>query len=87
MRSVEATRDAIARARYELIGDFALPPSSWLCDYYEPLARNIAAFRARYAGDPVAEELAGQSEREIEIVREYSGCYGYAFFVMRVTAR
>jgi SAM-dependent methyltransferase len=83
MREVAARRAAVARCRYQLVGDFCLPPSAWWRDFYEPLDRNIAAFRARHAGDPVAGAIAGQSEREIEMYRLYSSYYGYVFFVMR----
>ena len=83
MRDIAANREAVERAGYEPIGEFPLPPSSWWRDYYEPLLRNIAAFRARHPGDPVADAVAGQSELEIEIYRRHSEHYGYVFFVMR----
>lgn len=83
VRDVAANREAIRRAGYDLVGDFALPPSSWWADYYEPLGRNVAAFRARHAEDREAEAIAEQAEREIEMFRRHSGHYGYFFFVMR----
>ena len=83
VRDVEANREAIRRTGYELVGDFPLPPSSWWDDYYGPLGRNVAAFRARHAGDEQAEATAAQAEREIEIFRRHSDSYGYAFFVLR----
>lgn len=83
MRDVAANREAAVRAGYELIGDFLLPSSAWWTDYYEPLERNIEAFRARHAGEAEAEVIASQIEREIEMFRRYSDWYGYVFFVMR----
>ena len=83
VRDVEANREAIRRAGYDLVGDFLLPPSSWWDDYYGPLGRNVVAFRARHAGDETAGAIASQAEREIETFRRHSDAYGYAFFVLR----
>ncbi len=83
VRDIAANRAAAGRFGYEPVGDFALPSSAWWGDYYEPLERNLTAFRARHTGDEVADVIAGQAEREIETFRRYSDWYGYAFFVMR----
>jgi hypothetical protein len=60
-----------------------MPPSAWWRDYYEPLGRNLGVFKANHQRDQVAEAIAGQSEREIEMFRRYSDHYGSVFFVMR----
>ena len=83
MSDVRAKRAEIDRAGYELLGDFALPDSAWLADYYEPLQRNLIAFRERHTDDRIAEEVAEQTEREIEMFHRYSDYYGYVFYVMR----
>src|SRR5512136_54584 len=75
LRSIEANRAAAERAGYEVVGNFCLPPSAWWRDYYGPLGVNLAAFRTRHAGDPAADAVAGQTEREIEMFRRYSDCY------------
>lgn len=83
VRDLPANRAAFVRAGYELLGDFPLPASSWWREYYDPLARNLVAFRARHAGDEAADAVASRTEREIEMFRRYSDRYGYAFFVAR----
>jgi SAM-dependent methyltransferase len=83
IRDVPAMRGAIGAAGYELVDDFALPSSSWWDDYYVPLERRLTAFRARHDGEPRAEAVASQAEREIDVFRRYSDYYGYVFFVLR----
>jgi hypothetical protein len=83
VRDIDANLAALARCGYESLGHFRLPASAWWRDYYDPLAANVAAFRARHRGDEVAEALAAQTDREIEMFRKYSDCYGYVFFVMQ----
>ena len=85
-----AIRDAstlvrvIAECGYETVDHFALPRSSWWDDYYRPLQQNIAEFRQRHRGEPDAEALADQVQREIDVWHAYSEFYSYEFFVMRL---
>jgi SAM-dependent methyltransferase len=83
VRTVAANREGVERSGYDLVGDFCVPSSSWWRDFYEPLGRNIVAFRSRHSGDGIADGIAAQSEREIDMFRRYSDWYGYVFFVMR----
>ena len=83
MRDEEGLLSAIDVCGYETVGHFMLPRSAWWDDYYKPLERNVAAFRARHRGRPEAQELADQTQREIDVWKSYSDCYGYAFFVAR----
>ena len=83
IRGIAANRAAVARCGYALVGDFCLPSSAWWRNYYDPLLSNIASFKARHAGDPAADAIAGQSEREIGMYRKYADYCGYVFFVMR----
>jgi SAM-dependent methyltransferase len=82
-RDIEENLAALVRCGYDSVGHFRLPSSAWWRDYYDPLARNVGAFRASHRGDEVAEAIAAQTEREIEMFRKYSDCYGYVFFVMQ----
>ena len=83
IRGVTALLNAIDRCGYETVGHFMLPPSAWWEDYYRPLERNVKAFLTRHRGRPEAEELADQCQREIDIWKAYSDCYGYVFVVAR----
>jgi hypothetical protein len=68
---------------YETVGHFPLPPSSWWDDYYRPLEGKLPLFRDRHRGEPDAQGLADQVQREIDVWRRYSAYYCYEFFVMR----
>jgi SAM-dependent methyltransferase len=83
MRDLSANRAAGSRLGYDCVGDFCLPSLAWARNYYEPLSRNLAAFRSRHQGDAAAEAIASQCEREIDMYARYSDWYGYGFFVMR----
>jgi SAM-dependent methyltransferase len=83
IRDVPARLGAIADGGYETVGHFTLPTSSWWDDYYGPLQQNVRAFRERHDGEPDAQELASQVQREIDVWHAYSEFYGYEFFVMR----
>ncbi len=83
VRDEDSNRKAITRAGYTLIGEFRLPVSAWWRNYYGPLEGKLAAYRSRHEGSTVASAIAAAVEREIEMFRRYSDCYGYVFFVMR----
>lgn len=83
MRDVPTLLAVIDGSGYETVEHFALPPSSWWDDYYGPLEQNIAWFRERHEEEPDAQELADQTQREIDVWKRYSEYYGYVFFVMR----
>ena len=83
IRDAPSLLEAIDACGYETVGHFPLPPSAWWDDYYRPLQQNVAAFRRRYRDLSEAQELADQSQREIDVWRAYSGFYSYDFFVLR----
>ena len=67
----------------QTVGHFPLPASAWWDDYYRPLQDNVTAFRKRHHDAPDAQELAEQSQREIDIWHACSEFYGYEFCVLR----
>jgi SAM-dependent methyltransferase len=71
------------RAGYRIVDTFTLPPEAWWDDYYAPIEARLPVFRARNAGDPVAQEIADAEAVEIALFRRYSAYYGYVFYVMR----
>ena len=83
IRDVAGRLATIEASGYDTVGHFPLPPSSWWNDYYRPLEENVSAFRELHRGEEDAQGLADQVEREIDVWRRYSDCYGYEFFVMR----
>jgi cyclopropane fatty-acyl-phospholipid synthase-like methyltransferase len=85
IRDTGSRLTTIASCGYETIGHFPLPTSSWWDDYYAPLTRNLAEFRARHRDEADAQGLADQVQREIDIWHAYSEFYSYEFFVMRAS--
>lgn len=65
------------------IGHFALSPSAWWADYYQPLLAELVNFRAKYAGNNEVLAIAEEAEREIGMHRQYADYYGYVFYVMK----
>jgi len=83
MRSVSENRATIACCGYEPVGDFVLPKSAWLSDYYEPLTRRMEEFERGRADDPAALRFVADQRREIELFHAHGDAYGYVFFAMR----
>ena len=76
-------RERIEAAAYETLASFVLPPSSWWDDYYAPMRGRIAELEARHRGEPIAEEIARESKKEIAMFERFSDTYSYAFFIVR----
>lgn len=83
MTMVEADLSAIRAEGYEPLGHFALPESAWLEDYYGPLEKRLAEFRAANEGHAEAQALVAQTEQEIALYRRFSAWFGYVFYAMR----
>lgn len=83
MTSDEGNLAIIRRSGFEVIEHFTLPDSSWLAEFYVPLETRLRALREKCAGEPDKIGLIEFIQREIDIFREYSGYYGYVFYVMR----
>lgn len=81
MRDDAANRAAFEAAGYELTGAFRLPVDAWWDPYYAPLSERLPSFEAAFAGDDLAGEIARQTRLEIELFREHSDDYGYAFYI------
>ena len=83
MRSVEANLEAAKALGWQPVGNFHLPLTAWLRDYYGPLAKRIPSFRNAHADDEDAQQLADQTEHEMDLTRRYHAYYGYEFFIFR----
>ena len=82
MGDVAAARDLVRRSGYRLLGDFVLPQTAWMADYYEPLRRRLAELAPRYEGDAVACAVLEAHAEEIAVFERYGDWYGYLFLVM-----
>ena len=68
---------------WEVVRSFRLPESAWWDDYYSPMQARMKELKAVHADVPEAQAVYAACETEIEMFRNHSHCYGYAFFVLR----
>lgn len=81
MGTVAANSAAAARAGYEIIGTFTLPPEDWWNEYYTPMRARIADMRETYG--EAAKAVLDQEEAEIALFENNPGQYSYVFYVLR----
>ncbi len=81
MGSVGDNLARAARAGFEVLDWFALPPSAWWDDYYTPLSQRIRELAS--GADPGLAAIIAETEREIDFYRRYHEVYGYVFYLMR----
>ena len=82
MTDEAGVRNAVSAAGFTTIGSFTLSPTSWWNDYYQPMEKRVAEFRARHQAEIIATEIADEAEREIETFRKNQEYYSYGFFVV-----
>lgn len=73
----------LERAGYDLLGYIALPPSSWIETYYEPIEERLSAFLGRHESRPEAKEVAEMHRQEAHLYRQYQEWYSYGFYIAR----
>ncbi len=85
MKDVPANRALVAKSGYELKGDFVLPVSDWLEEYYAPMQKRLIALAEKYKDDPVGQAVMAEIQEEINVCRQFSDFYSYVFLAMRRT--
>ena len=83
IRSVDDNLTAAQALNWQVIGNFHLPVSAWIDDYYRPLKERLPVFREANAVDPDAQEIADMTEYEMSLMERFSEWYGYEFFAFR----
>jgi SAM-dependent methyltransferase len=81
--TVDAKLEVISKLRYEPVGHFVLPASSWTDEYYDPLATRASECARDWKGIPEAESVLQEAYDEVAVFSKHSRYYSYAFFVMR----
>ena len=81
--TVETKLEVIRRTGYEVLGHFVFPESAWTDQYYGPMERRLAKQEIAWSGIPEAEAVLREARNEIDVFRNYSEYYSYAFFIMR----
>ena len=82
MTNVEGVANWVREAGFQLLEHFVLPPEAWWA-YYDPLQARVNALRDKYRSDPDGAMVLVEGQNEIDVYREYSGYFGYAFFVAK----
>jgi hypothetical protein len=79
-----ASNCSMARAAgYEILHHFTIPERDWWTDYYGPLGMKMRALRVKYADNRDAIAFLDEEQKEIDLFREHSSCYGYVFYLLR----
>lgn len=82
MKDIAYNKSLVTTCGYTLLGDFVLPESAWVDDYYGPMAARLAEIGDKYTGDIVAEGVLAECHEEVNVYRQYSDYYSYVFLVM-----
>jgi SAM-dependent methyltransferase len=83
MTDVATNLATIERCGYEILAHFAVPESAWWEPYYHPIEDRLRSLRDKYAADQERMQMIESVQRELEMYRRYSTCYGYVFYLMR----
>ncbi len=81
MSDEAGNRAHAAAAGFRVLDTALLPAADWWDSYYTPLKRRID--RLGLLVDAVMEQVILETEVEMELFRQFSGCYGYVFYVLR----
>jgi hypothetical protein len=72
------------RVGFRVLDTFTLPKDDWWNEYYRPLRRRIAAFRANHTVPRTIEAILAETEREMDMVERYSNEFGYVFYLLEL---
>lgn len=72
------------RVGFRVLDTFTLPTDDWWNEYYRPLRRRIATFRANHTVPRTIEAILSETEREMDIVERYSTEFGYVFYLLEI---
>ncbi len=82
IQTINQKIDIIKKCGYELITHFVQPKSDWWEDYYDLLEKKVAEYEKKEL-NAEEQEIISSTKLEIDMFKNYSDQYGYAFFVMR----
>jgi SAM-dependent methyltransferase len=83
IKPVEDKIELIQNERFHLITSFTLPESSWLDSFYLPMENELTRLNKKYQGNEIASGIFEEMKKEINLYKEFSDFYGYAFFIMQ----
>src|SRR5512142_282966 len=84
MTNQEGNCRSAERVGYTVLDTFTLPKEDWWNEYYRPLRRRIATFRANHTVPRTIEAILAETEREMDMVERYSNEFGYVFYLLEL---
>jgi SAM-dependent methyltransferase len=84
MTSITGNCSSAEHVGFRVLDTFTLPNEDWWNEYYRPLRRRIAAFRASHTVPRTIEAILSETEREMDIVERYSNEFGYVFYLLEI---
>ena len=84
MTTIAGNCSSAERVGFRVLDTFTLPADDWWNEYYRPLRRRIAAFRASHTVPRTIEAILSETEREMHIVVRYSKEFGYVFYLLEL---
>ncbi len=84
MRDIAGNRASAERVGFKVLDTFTLPNDDWWNEYYRPLRRRIASFRASHTVPKTIEAILSETEREMDLVERYSKEFGYVFYLLEL---
>lgn len=84
MTNQEGNCRSAERVGYTVLDTFTLPKDDWWNEYYRPLRRRIANFRANHTVPRTIEAILAETEREMDIVERYSDEFSYVFYLLQL---
>ncbi|MBN2109506.1 MAG: methyltransferase domain-containing protein [Methanosarcinaceae archaeon] len=83
IKTIHETEKLMEASGYRVISSFKLPASAWWDDYYDHFERMLSSAETKFKGNADAQMVIEFSRKEMEVFREHSDEYGYAFFVLQ----
>lgn len=83
MATIASNCSMAQAAGYKILHHFTIPERDWWTDHYEPLETGLQALRLKYAANRDALAFLDEEQREIDLFRQHSPCYGYVFYLLR----
>lgn len=83
MNGISENINIIESLGYLPAGHFVLPESAWWEHYYTPLEQRIVMLKEKYKNNPEALKQLDFEQKEIDLYKRYSSCYGYVFYLMQ----
>lgn len=84
MKSDNEVQNTIQDQGYTLSDSFQFPEHpDWWENLYNPLEQKLKEVAPKYQENPLLSEMLENTQKEIELFKEYSHYYGYIFYIIQ----